>query len=194
MPHTPGHQLGAHEIMELHEILTDTIDGINQFQMYREHCQDPELRRILDNQINFMTNEYNNLVNMTQGRNTSFRTNRTPRTAASPNYGLQNQSSSSRPNTSVNQMNDQDIASGMLGCHKATATFRMSAALEFTVRQIRDAIVQGAKNSADQAYEVWSYMNSKGYYQVPTFDQQTAQQIISSYQPAQTFQNQQPLS
>ncbi|TCT26660.1 coat F domain-containing protein [Melghiribacillus thermohalophilus] len=193
MPHTPGHQLGAHEIMELHEVLSDTINGINQFQMYREYCQDPELRRIIDNQVHFMTNEYNTLVNLTQGKSGEFRTNHTPRTASSPTYGLQNQSSS-RPNASVNQMNDRDIANGMLGCHKTTASFRMNAALEIADRQIREAIIQGAKNSADQAYEVWSYMNSKGYYQVPTFDQQTSQQIINAYQPAQTFQNQQHFS
>lgn len=27
--------LGAHELMEVHEVLTNTIDGINQFQLYQ---------------------------------------------------------------------------------------------------------------------------------------------------------------
>lgn len=53
---------GAHEIMELHEVLTDIIDGINQFQLYRSHAEDSQLRSILDNQVQFMMNEYNEIV------------------------------------------------------------------------------------------------------------------------------------
>ena len=55
--------LGAHETMELHEILTHTIDGINQLQLYRPHVKDSQLKNILDNQINFAYQEYNNMVN-----------------------------------------------------------------------------------------------------------------------------------
>lgn len=81
-------ELGAHEIMQLHEVLTDTIDGINQFQLYRPHVQDPQLRTVLDNQIGFMTQEYNNMVQTVQqqSRSEAIPYRRVKNT--SPAYGL----------------------------------------------------------------------------------------------------------
>lgn len=186
-------QLGAHEIMECHEVLCDTIDGINQFQLYQPHCTDPELQNILQNQLNFMTNEYNSMVQMVGSKTNqqSMATYRSIKNVA-PTYGMQG-GSAETPNQSMSQMNDHDVASGMLGCAKASATLRMHATLECADPQIRNMMVQGAKNCADQAYEVWQYMNKKGYYQVPTFQENTAQTMINHYQPTgnQMMMNQQ---
>jgi spore coat protein CotF len=104
-----------------------------------------------------------------------------------PNYGISNSGVPESPNASINQMNDRDIASGMLGCHKASAGLKMHAALECTDNQIREMMIQSAKNCADQAYETWGYMNKNGYYQVPTFDQSTTQSIMNSYQPSSLY-------
>jgi spore coat protein CotF len=186
-------QLGAHELMECHEVLTDTIDGINQFQLYQPHCKDPELQNILQNQINFMTNEYNSMVQMLKNKSgqQNIRSYRSIQNV-SPTYGMSS-GSAETPNTSMNQMNDHDVASGMLGCAKASATLRMHAALECSDPELRNMMLQGAKNCADQAYEVWQYMNQKGYYQVPTFQDNTAQTIVNHYQPASApLNNQQP--
>jgi spore coat protein CotF len=100
--------------------------------------------------------------------------------------------SSERPNASMNQMNDQDVASGMLGCAKASATMRMHAALECPDPELRNLLVQGAKNCADQAYETWQFMNGMGYYQVPTLQDMTAKTMMNHYQPAGTANQQNP--
>ncbi|WP_458412842.1 spore coat protein [Schinkia sp. CFF1] len=185
-------QLGAHELMEIHEVLCNAIDGINQFQLYQPHCQDSQLQNILQNQVSFMINEYNQLVSLLSNKTnvgnmgavrTSMNTNMRTNTNFSPTYGLRNPSPN-QPNTSMQQMDDRDVASGMLGCHKASATMKMHAALECADPQIRSTFIQGAKNCADQAYEVWQYMNSKGYYQVPTLKEMTTQTYSSVYQPA----------
>ncbi|WP_018130947.1 spore coat protein [Effusibacillus pohliae] len=172
--------LGAHEVMELHEVLTDAIDGINQFQLYRPHVQDPQLRQILDKQIQFMTQEYNSIVQALQqqgaGQAVPYRTPR----QANVQYGLQNPATVT-PNASANQMDDRDVASGMLGCHKASACTRMVAALEFANPQLRRMVQQSAVNCAEQAYEVWQYMNQKGYYQVPTMQQTTTNTMLHTY-------------
>lgn len=178
------HNLGAHETLELHEVLCDTIDGINQFQLYRPYVRDQQLAQILDNQINFMTNEYNIMVSMVnhqgQSQAATYRTIQN----VTPTYGLRNPAPS-QPNASMNQMKDKDVASGMLGCAKSSASLRMKATLECADPQLRNAMVQGAKNCADQAYEVWTYMNNKGYYQVPTLKDTTMQTFINQYQPSQ---------
>lgn len=41
--------------------------------------------------------------------------------------------------------------------------------------------MQGANNCAEQAYEVWQYMNAQGYYHVPTMKEMTTQTTISSH-------------
>ncbi|MDN5361514.1 MAG: hypothetical protein PWP70_561, partial [Moorella sp. (in: firmicutes)] len=88
------------------------------------------------------------------------------------------------PNSSANEMDDRDVASGMLGCHKASATMRMVAALECADPELRRMIQQGAINCSEQAYEVWQYMNQKGYYQVPTMKEMTTSTMMNTYSSA----------
>lgn len=171
---------GAHEVMEIHEILTDTVDGINQFQLYRPHVRDQQLKSILDKQIQFMSQEYNNMVQSINQHGISQAVPyRGPRNVT-PVYGLDNPASQS-PNTSVNDMDDRDVASGMLGCHKASACMRMMASLECADPNLRRMLQQGAINCSEQAYEVWQYMNQKGFYQVPTMKEMTTGTVLNSY-------------
>jgi spore coat protein CotF len=174
---------GAHEVMEIHEVLTDTIDGINQFQLYRPHVKDQQLLSILDKQLQFMTQEYNNMVNAVSNRGMSsavpYRTTKN----VVPKYGLNNPAPQS-PNMNVNEMDDRDVASGMAGCHKASAVQRMMASLECADPEIRRMMQQGAINCAEQAYEVWTYMNQRGYYQVPTMKDITTTTVMNTYAPA----------
>jgi spore coat protein CotF len=178
-------QLGAHELLEMHEVLMDTVNSMNLLQLYIQHCRDTELRSILENQLRFMTNEYNLMVQLLkengQGNNVTYR-NRNEQT------GLQGsiQEQSSRMDA---QINERDIASGLLGCTKYAATLRMRASLECTVPSFRNMLVQAAKNSGDQAYELWFYMNKKNYYPVPTFPSQTAGELSNFYSPIPDINN-----
>ncbi|HBX23261.1 MAG TPA: spore coat protein [Desulfotomaculum sp.] len=184
-------ELGAHEVMELHEVLTDTIDGINQFQLYRPHVKDPQLRNIVDNQIGFMTQEYNNMVQTvsqhTQGESIPYRRVKN----VSPSYGLNNPSPNA-PNMSADEMDDRDVASGALGCHKSSASIRMKASLEFADPTIRRMLQQGAINCSEQAFEVWNFMNQKGLYQVPTMKPMTTSTMINTFNTAQMPQAHMP--
>jgi len=174
---------GAHEVMEVHEVLSNTINAINQCQLYRPHVQDQQLASMLDHQLQFMTQEYNNLV---QAINQSGITMGTPYRSpknSQPIYGLHNPQPQS-PNTAPNQLDDQDIASGVLGIHKAGAAFKMMAALECADPNLRRMIQQGANNCAEQAFEVWQFMNQRGYYQVPTMKEMTTETVANSYSTA----------
>jgi spore coat protein CotF len=187
-------QLGAHEVMELHEVLTETIDGINQFELYRPYAKDPQLLNMLDRHLQFMTQEYNNLVSalgqhgITPMGGDSYRAPKT----TTPAYGL-HQPSPQTPNTSPSQMNDQDVSSGMMGCHKATATLRMAATQEIADPQLRRMVQQGAVNASEMSYELFQYMNQKGYYQVPTLTDMTTNTMLNTYQPASPATMQPPV-
>ncbi len=175
------HQLGAHEIMEAHEVLTDIIDGINQFTLYRPHIRDQQLQQILDKQVNYMEQEYQNMVTLlSQQRGVSVEPYQS-RINASIKYGLRNPSPVT-PHESARQLNDRDVASGMLGCAKASAVLRMAAGLECADPQLRRMVIQGAVSSAEMAYETFSYMNQRGMYQVPTMPMRTESNFLGTYQ------------
>ncbi len=183
--------LGAHEVMEMHEVMNDAINGLNQVQLYRSFVKDPQLQQILDRQIQFATNSYNTMVNMAQQRNGGQAVPyRSPKHIA-PVYGLDNPGTQS-PNTSMHEMDDRDVASGMLSCHKSSALFKMIAALECADPQLRAMLQQGAVNCSEQAYELWQYMNQNGYYQVPTMKEMTTNTVMNSYQQAGAMHPMQP--
>ncbi|MBB3112743.1 spore coat protein CotF [Paenibacillus phyllosphaerae] len=173
-------QYGAHEVMEIHEVLATEIDAINTFQLYRPHVQDPQLAQILDNQLQFMTNGYHSFVQLLggQGMNQAV-PYRAPKNVA-PVYGLR-QPAPVAPNTSMQQMDDRDVACAMLNCHKSGASKKMLAALECADPQIRRTLQECAINCSEQAYEVWQYMNQKGYYQVPTMKEVTTQTMLNTF-------------
>ena len=175
--------LGAHETMEVHEVLTSAINGINHFQLYRSFVKDQQLMQILDNQMQFMMDEYNQMVQTLsqQGNNNAVPYNSIANGA--PAYGLKNPAPQS-PNASMNQLDDRDVSSSMLSCHKTSAAKKMMAALECANPQLRRMMQQGAINCAEQAYEVWQFMNQKGYYQVPTMKEETTNTVLNSYQTA----------
>ena len=173
--------LGAHEVLELHEVLNDTINGINQFHLYQPHCSDSELRQILNNQINFMTQEYNQLINLLNQAGDviqrpaykNFDYNH-----FQPSYGMDTPQNT-YPKSTAGQITDSDIANGMLSCHKSSAVMRMTASLEFADPKLRNIMTQGAKNCSDQAFEIFQYMNRNGLYQVPYLTNQET--FISQY-------------
>ncbi len=176
------YQYGAHEVIELHEVLNAAIDSMNLLQVYASFARAPELQHLLANQIAFVRDEYNRLVTLVNGRGMGPAVPYRPQMSG----GLYGGSAPVmvQPNASPAQMDDRDVASGVLGLHKAGASLRMHAALECADPQIRDAVLQGANNCAHQAYEVWGYMNRRGYYQIPTLQEMTTTQMLRGYQPA----------
>jgi spore coat protein CotF len=191
-------QLGAHEVMEVHEVLNNEINAINQVQLLSSHITNSQLRTMVNNQFQFMVNEYNNLVqavsqrtnqNVTGqqslGQPSGGQTASTYRSQGNfrPTYGLDNPSNMS-PASSVAQLSDQECAGILLGLHKASASMKIVASLECADPHIRRMILQGAVNCSELAYEVWQFMNQQGYYQVPTLKQTTTDTFVNSYTAA----------
>lgn len=178
-------QMGAHEMMELHEVLTGSIDAINVFELYRPHVKDPQLMLLLDRQLQFMKQEYNSLAQAMnqQGMASMGGTPYRAPKMMNPIYGL-HQPKPQHPNASANEMNDEDVSSGMLGFHKSSASKSMVAAQEIVQPQLRRMVQQGAVNCSEMSYEVFQYMNQKGYYQVPTMADITTNTMMTTYQPA----------
>jgi len=177
----PNQHYGAHEIMEMHEVLNTAIDGINTLQLYMPLIRDEELHHIVGNQLRFMIDEYNRLVHLVNGRGAG---------QAIPYRGVSAVTAMatapmtmSTVNPSNPQLDDRDVASVALSLHKSTARLRLNAALECADPEMRQALVQGTTNCVNQAYEVWGYMNRRGYYPLATMQESEQTQLLRGYQP-----------
>lgn len=179
------HPYGAHEIIELHEVLNGALNAIHTMQLYAAHVADDELRQLLNHQMSFMQQAYNSMVHTVQGLGAGESLPYRPRRQQAASYGMP------QPHASISQhayahaaqVDDSDVAAALLGIHKASAKTKMSAALEASHPQIRDMLLQGAVNCSHQAYEVWKYMERKGYYPLAVLSEGTNAQLMRAYQP-----------
>lgn len=177
---------GAHETMEVHEILNEKINMINHLGLYMNSCQDPELRGMIDRHLRTALESYDQLVAYTHDYSAASNLNQPygmPSIAPQQvEYGLRNPASVA-PGTQ-GQLNDIQIASAVLCAHKNSARNHMAASLEIADPNIRQMLVNGAVTCSNQAYEVFLFMNERGIYQVPRMNDDTAKTFLHAYQPA----------
>ena len=177
---------GAHEAMEVHEILTEKINMINHFHMYAAQAKNPQLKEMIHRHLQEEIKSYDAVVSYTHDyqnfapmpANTNIR-------SAQPDqiqYGLDNPSMvAPEANTTFN---DFEIASALLICHKNGAANGVKATLEIADPNLRQVLLNGAVNCVNQAYEVFLFMNSQGQYQIPTMKDHTAKTYLHAFQPS----------
>lgn len=175
--------MGAHEAMELHEVLSDAIHGLNTLRLFRPHAKDPQLQAIMDRHMSALTMDYNNMVQVAnqQGGSHAIPVRRTAMNREfRPTYGLHHPQTQT-PASSIEDIDDMDVATCIVNCHKQTAALKMKATLEMANPTLRRLMQQSANASADMAYEGFQYANQMGYYQVPTLKDTTQHTYINSY-------------
>lgn len=188
MPFSMNH--GAHELLDVHEVLSAMIGGLNQFVLLRDQVQDPELLSIMDRQYPFMLDEYNLTME-------AYKTGHDPK-HATRSYNMQMGNDTTygikpgepkKPITSANEINDAIISGFLLSCHKAGATGKTAAALECTNPVVRRVLQDSVPNCIEMAYELSLYQNKKGYYQVPQLSQQDMNTMLNMYGQAEKAKN-----
>lgn len=179
---------GAHETMEVHEILAGKINMINHFQLYISQVQDPQLRHMIERQTQQALSSYNQLLSYTHDyqRVSPQMMNAVMQTSPQEiHYGLRNPVPES-PASDMVRFNDKQIAAAVLSFHKNSAKNHMVAATECADPNVWQMMVNGSVACANAAYEVFRYMNQHGYYQIPTMDNHTAKTFLHHYQPVPT--------
>ncbi|MHB8171451.1 MAG: spore coat protein [Thermincolia bacterium] len=174
-------QFGAHELLMTHEVLSQKINSINVFELLMPQIKDNQLRTIFDNQLRHMVQGYETLVNFIQHRGAGQAMPYHGTLRQSVKYGLRNPSPSF-PNANAQQMDDRDVASIMMSCAKTTAIMCTQTALESADNGLRQMMLECVTSASNQAYEIFQYMNQKGFYQIPTLQQNTTNTVINSYQ------------
>ena len=188
MPLSMNH--GAHELLDVHEVLSTMIAGMNQFVLLRDQVQDNELLSIMDRQYAFMLDEYNITME-------AYKTGHDPQHPTrsykmqignDTTYGIK-PGEPKKPIQSANEINDAIISGFMLSCHKAGATGKTAAALESTNPVVRRVLQDSVPNCIEMAFELSLYQNKKGYYQVPQFSQADMNTMLNMYGQAQQAKN-----
>ncbi|KGR80030.1 spore coat protein [Ureibacillus manganicus] len=187
MPLSMNH--GAHEVLDVHEVLSGAIGALNAFIFYRPHVQDQELLNILDRQYAFMLDEYNITAECFKtGQDPSHPTRTYKMQMGNDSkYGL-TPGQPKKPMQSANEINDSIISGALLSCHKMLTTGKANAALESTNPVVRRVLQDSIPNCIEMAYELSLYQNKNGYYQIPQLSQADMQAMLNMYGQADKAQ------
>ncbi len=181
-PVPPQLNHGGHEVFDVHEVLSGSVAGLNQYTLLRPHVKDQELLTMLDRQFQFMQEEYNITVEC-------FSTGLDP-SKPTQKYMMQEDNDfvfgltptqPKKPIQSAAELTDEIISGYMLGVHKSGASLKAMSALETTNPVVRRVLADSVPNCIEMAYEVSIYQNKHHYYQVPQLAQQDTMAIVSSY-------------
>lgn len=182
MMNTQSKNHGGHELFDAHEIIAGIISMLDQYQMYNQHIQDPELKDILKRQTAFVTTMYNTIVgSFSTGHDPLVPTQQYKMTQRhTTTYGIK-PGPPKKPNQSVNDLSDKGLSAYMLGQTKSLATLLSMTALEMTNPVLRRVVADSVPNFIEMSYEIYLYQNKHGYYQVPQLNDQDMALMLQSY-------------
>ncbi|MFD2671098.1 spore coat protein [Marinicrinis sediminis] len=184
---------GAYETVAAHEILDEKINMIHHFDLYLQDCQDQQLAHLIRKHRESAIQGYNQLVSYTHDTHSASPQSTSqamPSVQVSQiQYGLDHPAQQS-PHLQ-GRLNEDQIASAVLSCHKNSAKNHMAASVECADPNLRQMLINSAVTCANEAYEVFMYMNQKGTYQIPTMKDHTAKTYLHAFQPAQASQGHQ---
>ncbi|WP_046176191.1 spore coat protein [Domibacillus indicus] len=182
---SPQFNHGAHEILDVHEVLSSAVGTLSKFTMLRPQIKDTELLDIANRQYEFMQQGYNTLLDC-------FKSGKDPAVPTKVYkmkqdndcvYGLQTKEPK-KPIEDPAQINDELISGFMLDAHKFSTSVKSKAALESTNPVVRRVLADSIPNCIEMAYEISLYQNKHGYYQVPQLAEADMKIMQQSYGPA----------
>ena len=181
---------GAHEVLDVHEVLGAAIGALNQCVLMRDQIQDPELLAILDRQYAFMLDEYNITAECYKTGHDPKHPTKTYNMQMSNDvkYGL-TAGEPKKPIQSPTEVNDGILAGSLLAMHKTSAVGKTQAALESTNPVVRRVLQDSVPNCVEMAYEVSLYLNKRGIYQVPQLAQNDMNIMLNMYGQAEKAKN-----
>ncbi|GEN31715.1 spore coat protein CotF [Cerasibacillus quisquiliarum] len=177
---------GGHELFDAHEAISGLVGGMEQYMLYEQHIQDPELKSMLQRHQSFLTQLYNTIVEtLKTGQDPTVKTQVYEMTESNDVlFGMQ-PTQPKTPAQSVQDINDQCISGFMMAALKSSASSFTMTALETTNPVLRRVFADSIPNLIEMAYEVFLYQNRKHYYQVPQLKQEDMHQYMNAFAPVQ---------
>lgn len=177
----------THEFLETNELVRKLAADIEFHAMCAEMTTDPELSSMLQRHVQHMDQTYHQAIQLLQNKGTPMAASTTRHMqihSHQAHAGFQNPQPIPEPKTEhVNRLSDLTIATLILNCHKAGSVFGMMWANECVDPDVRSFHIMCANNCERMAYEVWQYMNARGYYEVPAMPMNDVRMMTQTYQP-----------
>lgn len=178
-------QLAAHELHDLHELTMSCVNSITNMAYMLEHVTDPEFKAILEEHFPYHVRDYNMKVEFLNDQQGALK--ELPRFKIEGNLTSFVQSAVAQyppvqPRTSVENMNDREMATAYLLTLKRAGREYAWAAMEAANPEIRGFLETAFLMSSSHAYDIWQYMVKKGYYPLEQANQQMTEKIGRMYQ------------
>lgn len=154
--------LRAHEAHELNELLMGCVNTINSMGVFINQAKDPELKSILQKQLNGHIQDYNVKVEWAQAGSSSQKLNvptMPPKMSGTPKPPQQVE-----PNPNGTSFDDRGIATAYLLGLKAQGKSYASAAFEADEPQLRQFLEDAFTMCSHHAFEVAGWMRKNGFY------------------------------
>lgn len=176
-------RFAAHEFLETQEAVRTKAANIELYGVLFSMAKDTHLKDILFNQQARMIEGYNYVTDMLRGRGISMAPH-TPefRVYERPQTGLQ-QPQMKAPNPNATELSDMTIATLALNLHKSGSMMSMLWASECVDPQIRTFHATSANICQEMAYEMFQYMNYRGFYQAPQLADHTMRTMMQGIAP-----------
>lgn len=180
-------QWATHEFLETNELLRKLAADIEFHAMCAEMATDPELRHMLQRHVQHMDQTYEQAIQLLRSKGSAVTASASrPMQIHSQqaHAGFQNPQPIPEPQTSkVNRLSDLTISTLILNAHKAGSVFGMMWANECVDPEVRSFHVMCANNCERMAYEVWQFMNARGFYEVPAMPMNDVRMMTQTFQP-----------
>lgn len=174
-------------MLETTELARKLTADIELHMLGSDMTQDPELKDLLLRHVRAMETTYRHAVSLLQNKGASLTSAAVYQADlnAHPHVGLGQQSMIPAPNTfNARRLSDVTICTLALNSHKAGSMFGMAWANECVDPDVRALHVTSANNCQQMAYEIWQYMNARGFYQAPAMPAEMARNLAYTFQPA----------
>ncbi|WP_409305816.1 spore coat protein [Peribacillus sp. SCS-155] len=183
--HVPQHlNHSAHEMLDVREVLLNSVNTMNQYTMLRQYVKDQELLDIMDRQNRFMQEEYNITLDCLKSGQDPYKPTQSYKMKESNDviYGLKD-TEPVTPIQSQSDISDQTVSSCILGSLKAGAAMKTMASLESSNPVVRRVLADSLPNCIEMAYEVSLYQNKRHYYQMPQFPENDMRKLANEFAP-----------
>ena len=178
-------QLAAHELHDLNELTMSCVNSITNMAYMLDHVQDPEFKAILEKHFPYHVRDYNMKVEfLNQHTGAQKELSRFKIDGDLINFVQSKviQYPSIQPRTSVQDMNDREMATAYLLTLKRAGREYAWSAMEAANPELRGFLETAFLMSSSHAYDIWQYMVQKGYYPLEKADPQVTQKIGAIYQ------------
>lgn len=176
--------LGAHEAHELNELLLSCTNSIQSMALFIDQATDPVLRNMITRHYAVHVQDYNMKVEYANRFSSPDQLN-VPAMPMNPpmpamNAGPQ-QYQPLQPQVKLHQLDDRAIATSYLLTLKRAGREYAWSAFECSTPQLRSFLENAFQMCSHQAFEVWQYMASRGYYAVVPASQDVLQPMQQMY-------------